>query len=362
VWGVNDEVERPLGEWLRQRREELSISLEEAQEGTRIRVGYLEALEAEELPSLPNEVVARGFLRNYAAYLGLDPQEALSRHARLTGPAPAKTSVPGEPSPFEGPFRPVSLHKMPGRRSRRWWWLALAAALVVALGLLAWQGYPYAAYWLRPWLSAPQPSPTVPVAGPALATATHTRAPTQAPTSTPATETVTPPALTPGLTFTPTLSPTPPPTPSPSVYTGIFLELVFTDTSWIQVTVDGVRQFQGELAAGTYRSWYGNERIELRIGNAGAVQVTVNGQKLGTLGAPGEVVDQIFEIVDEGLSQATPTPAPTDSVTAEPTPSLTPADTPTAPAITPPPVTDTATAEPTDAAEPTATVEPTAEP
>ena len=62
------------------------------------------------------------------------------------------------------------------------------------------------------------------------------------------------------------------------------------------MTVDDVRQFQGELEADTYRSWYGEERIELRIGNAGAVLVTVNGQALGTLGAVNEVVDRVFEI------------------------------------------------------------------
>jgi hypothetical protein len=112
------------------------------------------------------------------------------------------------------------------------------------------------------------------------------------------------------------------------VYTGIFLELVFTDTSWIQATVDGVRDFQGEVEKGTYRSWYGDERVELRIGNAGAVEITLNGQKLGTLGAPGEVVDRVFEKVGDGIGQATITPAtpgtPTTEVTATPTATLSP--------------------------------------
>jgi hypothetical protein len=100
---------------------------------------------------------------------------------------------------------------------------------------------------------------------------------------------------------------------------GIFLELVFTDTSWIQVTVDGVREFQGELDAGTYRSWYGEERLELRVGNAGAVLVTINGESLGTLGAPDEVADRVFEKVSEDVMVATVTPVPTTDVTTEPT-------------------------------------------
>jgi cytoskeletal protein RodZ len=356
VWDVNEEEGRPLGEWLRQRREELSITLQEAQEGTRIRAGYLEALEAEDLASLPNEVVARGFLGNYAAYLGLDPQEALSRHARLTRPALEKPALPSEPSPFDGPFRPVPLHAMPGRRSWRRLWPVLAIVLVAALGVLAWQAYPYAARWLQTWQSTSPTSPTTTMASPAIVTATRTQAPTDLPVPTVAASAATLPVPTPDLTFTPTLSPTPPASPSPSVYTGIFLELVFTDTSWIQVTVDGVRQFQGELPAGTYRSWYGRERIELRVGNAGAVQVTVNGQKLGTLGATDEVVDQIFEIVGEGLTQATPTRLPTESVTVQPTPSLTPTGTPTAAVTDTPSITATATI--TAAAEPSATSAP----
>jgi hypothetical protein len=133
------------------------------------------------------------------------------------------------------------------------------------------------------------------------------------------------------------------------VYTGIFLELVFSDTSWIQVTVDGVREFQGELEADTYRSWYGEERIELRIGNAGAVLVTVNGQSYGALGAEGEVIDRVFEKVGEGVTEATVTPVATTDGTTAPTtaPTAAPTATPTEPAATGSPEPATATFTPT---------------
>ena len=87
--------------------------------------------------------------------------------------------------------------------------------------------------------------------------------------------------------------------------------------------MDGVRDFQGELEKGTYRSWYGDERIELRVGNAGAVLVTINGENIGMLGEPGDVVDRIFEIVDDEISAATPTRAPTSDVTEVPSPTPT---------------------------------------
>jgi len=321
-----------LGEWLRRRREELGISLEQAEADTRIRLRYLEALESEEYDALPDPVVGRGFLRNYATYLGLDPQEAADRFSgKVAPPEPESLSVEG-PTPFTaGPFRPVSLHQMPGRRPR-WVWIAGLAVIVVAgLAGLAWWGYPY----LSAWLTREQPtSPSIAATSTQPATtgglATVTRTPsadvavTEAATATPEGSTPTP---------RPTRMPThtPSPTPSPSVYTGIFLELVFVDTSWIQVTVDGVREFQGELEADTYRSWYGEERIELRIGNAGAVQVTVNGQSLGALGEVGEVIDRVFEKVGENVTEATVTPAPTTEETVEPvaTPTEAPTATPT---------------------------------
>jgi hypothetical protein len=141
------------------------------------------------------------------------------------------------------------------------------------------------------------------------------------------------------------------------VYTGIFLELAFIDTSWIQVTVDGVREFQGELEADTYRSWYGEERIELRIGNAGAVWVTVNGQFLGTLGEEGEVIDRVFEKVGEDVTEATITPVPTTDETAVPrtAPTEEPSATPTEEQGAP---TEEPTATPTEDLTATATPEP----
>ncbi len=362
---VSTDSSRPLGEWLRQRREELDISLEQAEADTRIRLRYLEALESEEYDALPDPAVGRGFLRNYANYLELDPQEATDRFAEVVAPPePESLGVEG-PTPFtEGPFRPVDLHEMPSRRSRWGWIIALILLLVAALVVLVWWGYPYISDWVAR-LGSAEPTATAtytPEATDAgLATATRTPAATAAVTretaSTPERATSTPRA-----TRRPTRTPSPTPSPSPPVYTGIFLELAFVDTSWIQVTVDGVREFQGELEEDTYRSWYGEERIELRIGNAGAVWVTVNGQFLGALGEDGEVIDRVFEKVGEDVTEATVTPVPTTDETAEPrtAPTEEPTEEPTA---TPTEEQGAPTEEPTATATPepaTATFTPTA--
>jgi cytoskeleton protein RodZ len=314
---------------------------------------------------LPDPVVGRGFLRNYASYLQLDPQEASDRYSsKVAPPEPESLSVEG-PTPFsEGAFRPLSLHEMPGRRSR-WMWIAgLILVVAVALVALGWWGYPYIADWLTR-----EDADETPVAATFTPLAASGNLPTA--TLTPsATETVEEePVLTPTPSATPTPSRTPSPTPSPSppVYTGIFLELLFTDTSWIQVTVDGVRQFQGELEAETYRSWYGEERIELRVGNAGVVQITLNGQAYGALGEVGEVIDRVFEKVGEDVTAATVTPIPTSDGTSEPTtvPTETPTATPSEPVETASPEPTATSAAPAETASPepaTATLTPSPTP
>jgi cytoskeletal protein RodZ len=67
-----------LGEKLRKVRNDNRISLAEVSRATKIQVKYLEALEAGAYEKLPPEVYVRGFLRGYAAHLGI-PEDAMLR-------------------------------------------------------------------------------------------------------------------------------------------------------------------------------------------------------------------------------------------------------------------------------------------
>ncbi len=67
----------PLGETLRRARTAKGITIEDAERVTRIPRKYLEALELENFGILPAPVYARGFLRSYAGYLGLEPKELM---------------------------------------------------------------------------------------------------------------------------------------------------------------------------------------------------------------------------------------------------------------------------------------------
>ncbi len=61
-----------LGSILRRRRESLDISISEAEQATRIRSHYIEALEGGEYDQLKDDVYTKGYVKNYADYLGLE--------------------------------------------------------------------------------------------------------------------------------------------------------------------------------------------------------------------------------------------------------------------------------------------------
>ncbi len=70
-------ADQTLAEILKRRRESLEISLTDAEQATRIRGQYIEAIEAGDYATLHDDVYARGYVKNYADYLGLDTKPIL---------------------------------------------------------------------------------------------------------------------------------------------------------------------------------------------------------------------------------------------------------------------------------------------
>jgi cytoskeletal protein RodZ len=79
-----------LGESLRQQREKRGITLDQAAADTRIREKFLKALEDGDIQSLPGAVYTKGFLRNYAEYLGLNDEELVVQFHEERGGPPAE--------------------------------------------------------------------------------------------------------------------------------------------------------------------------------------------------------------------------------------------------------------------------------
>ncbi len=81
----------------------------------------------------------------------------------------------------------------------------------------------------------------------------------------------------------------------------ITLDMHAKDNCFIQVKSDGRVMFQNILKKGRSESWQAKDKIELSIGNAGAVELEVNGKRIPGLGRRGQALKNIL-ITKEGLS------------------------------------------------------------
>lgn len=72
-----------LGQLLQQARERKGVTLTEAQQATKIRYSFLQAIEKEDFSILPPRVYARGFIKTYAAYLELDPNAVVQAYDEI---------------------------------------------------------------------------------------------------------------------------------------------------------------------------------------------------------------------------------------------------------------------------------------
>ncbi len=86
-----------IGSTLKHRREARHLSIEQAAEQTRVRKYYLQALENDDLSAIPSVVQARGFLRIYTEFLGLNLDELSS----ATNSTESRSSIPQVASPAE---------------------------------------------------------------------------------------------------------------------------------------------------------------------------------------------------------------------------------------------------------------------
>jgi len=93
-----------IGSKLKQRREARHLSIEQAAEQTRVRKFYLQALENDDLSAIPSVVQARGFLRIYTEFLGLNLDELSS----ATHSTESRLSIPQVTSPAEPLPAPTS--------------------------------------------------------------------------------------------------------------------------------------------------------------------------------------------------------------------------------------------------------------
>jgi hypothetical protein len=130
-WSYETQRAPHVGEILLTARERKGVDLTRAERETKIRARHLAALESGDMSALPALVYAKGFLRNYSTYLGLDADEMLSRWRKeIDQPGSAETPrVKPPPQPITAPSRGFKLTT------------GLVVALVLATVVFAFVGY-----------------------------------------------------------------------------------------------------------------------------------------------------------------------------------------------------------------------------
>ncbi len=281
-------VEAPStpGEILRAARLRRRISLTEAERATRIRQRYLQALEDDDYGVLPTGVYSVGFLRNYAVYLGVPPDDV------LTGVDPRRRREQRVGVQSVAP--PIQL-----TAPRTTWLFAGGAAVALLLLALAWiglsdPGTPTAA---GPTSAAATPrpvtTPTALVSLPPLAPAVTATVP---PTPQAAAQSTALPGATAAATgaTTTTAQTTATAATATANPSRVEVELRAVDRVWVRATVDGNLALEETLAAGQTRRWSGARSVALRVGNGAGVDVAANGRPVGPLGPAGQPVDREF--------------------------------------------------------------------
>jgi cytoskeletal protein RodZ len=304
-----------IGHILREARENKGLSLEEAQAKTRISVRYLTALENGQYSALPTAVHVRGFLRNYARFLGLDPQPLLTRYAAGQGQdAPPPAAEPREITP-DNPlverqdqpfFDPVNMevngksnYGVGSSSSGGMLQLVIIVALVIALALIANRFIPILFGRGGADNAVQEVSDAVrdAVADVTGATATPTPSPTPAPTggSGVVVDGTEQPIISTGRNNpggVPTTTPTRP--PLPATLDEVRLKLEILERTWMEVTVDGSVVFSGIARVNDVYEWTAQQEAKVVTGNAIGIFATVNDVALGRLGGRGEQYEEVW--------------------------------------------------------------------
>jgi cytoskeleton protein RodZ len=231
-----------VGAYLRSVRQAKQGSLEEMARATRVSTYQLEALESDRFSELPAPVFVKGFIRAYCHFLGEPADEALGRYRDRIGERPApERPAPGRPPAFEWIGSPI--------------FISFALLVVFGIGLLAVN----AGLKRTANRAADRPVQVEPVAAP-------------------------PSAL--GLT---------PPVAASTTESEPRYRLLMRaiEPTWVRVQSDDLDPVQELLPPGATREWTAERRFLLDVGNAGGVEMELNGRPVPRLGKSGAVIRQL---------------------------------------------------------------------
>jgi cytoskeleton protein RodZ len=242
-----------IGEELRRDRLRQGLSLDEIAQRTRISLRSLESIETDDFDRLPGVVFTRNFVRLYALDLKLDPDALLARLPR----------VDIETAPLPNP---------PARSGRSPWDPRLTAARVSVLWLVTASGAGMGAwyYWnhyARHSTSTVSSAPA-PKAQPVVQTAIQTASQSPARQSNSTHQSI-------PVNF--------------DSNRPVQVILTAHEATWVQVSADGQTAFVGMLHPNDTRSISADDQVKIIAGNAGGLDISLNGKPLDPIGPTGQV-------------------------------------------------------------------------
>ncbi len=241
-----------VGGYLRTLRQGKQASIEEMARATRVGSHQLEALEGDQWADLPAPVFVKGFIRAYCHFLGEADDEALRRYREMLGERPLP----------EGSSRVARVH---GHWSASPVFISLVLLILFGGGLLGLNlGFKRGSKPVVPGLapavtSQPAPRPQSPITSPAP---------------------ITPAVATPAEART----------ESPSAQRLLVRAI---EPTWIRIQTDDLRAVDELLSPGTIREWTAEKRFLLTVGNAGGIEIELNGRPMPPLGQRGAVIRQL---------------------------------------------------------------------
>ncbi|GAB7125640.1 hypothetical protein JCM19000A_01470 [Silvimonas sp. JCM 19000] len=270
------------GTVLKARREELGLDIDYVATQLKLSQRQIDSIESDRFDQLPGNTFARGFVRNYARMLQLDPAPIMADLERLLPHERTQAALPHvaeESSAF-------NLSSGSGSGGRWMVGLGFVVAFIGAVGAILW----YLQQPASPELATPAVASAPALeAPPAMASAASDAAVVaDASAAAPAVEVANATTPTPLPVALPTSAPKPTatPTPAPAVVASAPqgdgpVRLVVAEDSWVQITdASGTRLVGNLLKSGTDRSFGGTGPYHIKIGNAPGTKLYLHGQEV----------------------------------------------------------------------------------
>jgi len=303
-----------IGSEIKSQRERLGFTISNVEDQIYIPARYLEAIENGNLEELPSTVQGKGMVKNYAQFLGMDPEPLLLSYADVLQRRLEETRPEIKPGKTDSEMM-IWLKRFIANPTLLW-----AGVMILIITVSVWAGL----LILGGNGSVLEDTATIPAVADILLPSSTSTATLPAAVTTPGDIEV---AVSPTDEGETSSGEEQEATSTPVLLGNekIQIQLIILHRAWVRVTVDNILEYEGRLVPGSVKVFGGELSIEVLTGNAAGVEVIYNQQDLGVMGLYGEVISRIY--TPRGVATPTPTITPTPTPSDTPEPSLTPTPT-----------------------------------